>query len=296
MSRASTLGVEAPPPTKTRRRDAKTSRRRLRIAIVAAAGSAAAWLAPSPARTILPDTGFLNWGTIVGDAELAGMRGRFVNGNVVTYFAVQLYSVWQTIENEVLATALDFGVDLTGGGVDPTVSFFHSEAGDVDANTDILALLNEPENLVTHLNPEGVTARGLETATGVAQSARVAGDVNNVLQELDVFVIRSRSESSLANPAGPRGEPLPLTETTTVTFDTGATATAFIEANRIGIVMKMQGGTIKQEISTGQLGQHTVLHSDRNLVTQSMVINVARSNSPPVATLGGLIDTLRLLD
>lgn len=230
---------------------------------------------------------------LVPDAELADMRGRFVAAGQVQYFGIQMFTSWLTEQGVIMNAALEWSADRAGNVQTPTVRFFHA-APDLAANLtsggvtlaelaqadplQALRFLSEGSLSLPPPPPLPATAGagGLETARGVVQSVQAAGDRNSIGNDMRFNVTEGETIVSPSAPPALLGAPQPLTETTTVQFDTGAKATAFVEPNAIGLVVKVgNSGTVLQEIrgGVGRAAQHVNVRSNVNVIRNGMNIN-----------------------
>ncbi|EWH02192.1 hypothetical protein [Halomonas sp. BC04] len=102
------------------------------------------------------------------DHELAGIRGRYVQGNKVLLFGMEMSTVWTSPSGQVFETRADLQVDLSGSS--PMVTF----SPHITATTD--------EAYQSHSNATGqrafVVDSGTGNATGVVQVVQSGGDFN----------------------------------------------------------------------------------------------------------------------
>ncbi len=256
-----------------------------------------------------PDlSGFEN-AVVVPDRELAQMRGRYIEGGEVRYFGIQMFTVWQTAEGIILTAGLEWSADRGGSAQTPIVSFYHSapDSAGPDGGDGLPAPggTGDPSGTVvvpaapppTPL-PATAGAGGLETATGVVQSVQAAGDINNIGNDMRFNVSDGEVLISFGAPPGPLGAPQELLETTTMEFENGAKATAYIEHNTLGVVLKIQTlGTVLQEIrgGVGRAAQHVNVRSDLNLIRNTMNINFGLAPAATVlrANINAVLDLTR---
>lgn len=59
-----------------------------------------------PATASLPDRHIFNDADEISDADLAGMRGRYVGTGEILYFGVAMYTQWQTQDGRTLNAGL----------------------------------------------------------------------------------------------------------------------------------------------------------------------------------------------
>lgn len=228
---------------------------------------------------------------LVPDTELAAMRGRFVQAGQVQHFGIQMFSSWLTEQGVLMNAALEWSADRNGNVQTPTVRFYH-QAPDLDGGPAAVTLADlaraDPLQALRFLNSGGLSlpaptplpatagAGGLETARGAVQSVQAAGDRNSIGNDMRFNVTEGAAIVPPAAAPAALGTPQPLTETTTVQFDTGAKATAFIEPNAIGLAVKIgSSGSILQEIrgGVGRAAQHVNVRSNVNVIRNGMTVN-----------------------
>jgi hypothetical protein len=224
--------------------------------------------------------------TPVEDIDLANMRGRFVQGGQVAYFGIQMATSWQTAEGVVLNASLSWQIDLSSPDVNPTVSFFHS----ADGQPPDAGAFSTGDVVVT------ANAGGLEQAQGVVQSVQAAGDLNSIGNSLSVGIVQTDGAGGAVPP--PPGTAFELTETTTVQFDSGASATAFVDDNGVGLALQIGDiGTVIQEIRSnpGRIAQHANITSNLNLVRNAMQVSFGIDPGVEItrANLGAALNLLR---
>lgn len=118
----------------------------------------------------------------MSDEELGGMRGRYIGGNQITYFGVEMYTKVANANGQTATAGLEFSTNIVSAtDIRPTVTvFYSSSAGDAPSpGTNSLASIN---------------SEGLDNIQGVSQSIQVAGDLNLASNDLSIDV------SSDANP------------------------------------------------------------------------------------------------
>ena len=248
---------------------------------------------------------------IVADAELAYMRGRFVESGLVKYFGVQMYTIWQDAEDVIMAVGLDWEVNLPGGVnspavvENPIVSFFHLAPDGTEPSVRVEDLgvtlgpdqgalekagaldfrnFGQPNGKEPKPLPATARAGGLENTQGIVQGILAAGDHNDLGQDLSINIVDDPPVVSFGAAAGPVGVPQDLDRTTTFEFSSGFKATAFIENDAIGVVVKSKGlGLVMQEIDGGQghVAQLVNLQGSMNFVRSSLNINIGIDRNAP---------------
>jgi hypothetical protein len=221
------------------------------------------------------------------------MRGRFAQAGQVQYFGIQMFTSWLTEQGVIMNAALEWSADRAGNVQTPTLRFFHA-APETDPGVNgaratladlaradplqALAFLSAGQLTLpqpTPLRPT-VGAGGVETARGAVQSVQAAGDGNSIGNDMRFNVTEGDVVVPPTQPPALLGPAQPLLETTTVEFESGAKATAFLESNAIGLVVKANnGGTVLQEIrgGVGRAAQHVNVRSNVNFIRNGLNIN-----------------------
>lgn len=198
------------------------------------------------------------------------MRGRFVKVGRIQYFGIQIHTQWSAGAGPVLTSALRFGVDFPNQGVgpqaqQPQVSVFE---GPVQSAAAVL-----PASSDSNRGQFRVGAGGLEDVSGVVQSIQLAGDDNRVVNDIRMNVVTVDDELTTLF-----GELIAISETTTFATDqSGATVSAIVEDNTLGLATTIPGvGTVLQRIGgtgVGNIAQHVLLNGDLNLVRNLLTID-----------------------
>ncbi|WP_259054588.1 hypothetical protein [Methylohalomonas lacus] len=182
------------------------------------------------------------------------MRGRFIDGNKILYFGIQMTSEWRTAAGESLQAGAIMYADMSGKV--PNVRFEpHITAANGDGNTP--SQQNFGNNQVQN--------QGTENASGVVQTIQAGGDHNSASN--DFFIeIDSRS----------RGNALPgntgngMSNLTTLS---GARLSVSSGNGGLGVSIDVPGqGRINQQILSRQ-GLHQSVQLNSNL---QQIRNVTR--------------------
>ena len=196
----------------------------------------------------------------LGDAELAGMRGRYtLGGNAVAWFGVTLVSQWQTAGGTELSAAMQLGFDLRGK--QPQLSFApRVQVVDGDGS-DALAATGSRQ----------VDSQGLANVDGLVQSVQLAGDGNRVGNSAQV-VVRSGAIPGWASGNGLGGSGQ--------VGSGAATAQAWADGQRAGVRLQLTGhGQVEQWLGNGQLGQSVALTTDGSWVSNQLQLDVVRAGA-----------------
>lgn len=199
--------------------------------------------------------------TEIPDPELGLMRGRYTVGdNAIAWFGVSMISTWRDASGQTLQGTLALGMDFSGPGQAPEVTFTPSvniTAGDA------------PPPGAAGTTTRSIDGAGLANVDGMVQSVQVAGDDNvaSNVTRLDV-----RDGSAPARPAG-----LPMDGGTATARLGGALATASFDGAAARVLLQIDGhGAVEQWIRGGSLGQTIQLSSDRQHVSNRLELDLVR--------------------
>lgn len=223
--------------------------------------------------------------TEVSDAQLAGMRGRYVaSPNEFLYFGVQMMTTWHSPDNQILEAGARMNLDFSGA--QPAVSF--------SPTVSIVSQQTGPANLAT---TEGrtITSDGLHNITGMTQSVQLAGDHNQVTNVTSIEFLDQVPETQLTA-EGPRALAL--------ANDQGGAVQAALTDNRVEVRVLLDGQGLAEQIiqGSGQGGGHGALQSittlgDHHQVTNSLqmalVERAASQRDNIMQGVGISLDTLR---
>lgn len=221
----------------------------------------------------------------VRDSDLAGMRGRYLNANQVVYFGVEMVSQWQTADGKLLQAGLDLNVDLRHGGANPAVSF--------RPVVTIAALTTR--NDVAGSGSRVVAGGGLGNATGVVQGIQVAGDGNQVRNDIRMSVTRDDNPSAPAGDAGGGN-------VATASDGHGAVTIAQAGGNALGVIIDIPGqGRVIQQIRGANAGggfgivQTAQVASDMNRIQNvlRLTADLRAMTVSPALNVGAALQTLR---
>jgi len=108
----------------------------------------------------------------LSDDEMGDMRGKYINGNQLSYFGVEMYTKWTNSSGETLSTGLVLGTEVTASTqIRPTVTVFQTS--------------NATQNATNiHEGTISISSSGLDNVNGISQGIQVAGDLNEIKNEL----------------------------------------------------------------------------------------------------------------
>lgn len=159
----------------TRRRHTKSWKRTgaVALAVIATTG-----LWASTTQAAVSDFSGFDSGRQLSDAELAQMRGRFVDNGQIMFFGVQMSSEWRTSAGEQLMAGATLHGDLSGAT--PTATFEpHLTVGSADS---LSASMSGGNGAI-------VRDDGTGNARGVVQSIQAGGNFNSAANDLQIDVL-----------------------------------------------------------------------------------------------------------
>lgn len=192
----------------------------------------------------------------LADSELAGVRGRYAQGNEVLLFGMEMATVWTSPTGEVFATRADLQVDLAGAS--PTVSF----------TPHITATSDEAyQRHTTAADHQAVVVdSGSRNAEGVVQVVQAGGDFNRAGNEFQLDIDQGGAS---APPTG-NGE-------TQLTSASGVQMSVQGGVNGLGMQISMPGqGEVTQGVYAGRglhqsvqlTGSHQQVHNMTRMQVQ----------------------------
>lgn len=192
----------------------------------------------------------------LADSELAGIRGRFAQGNSVLLFGMEMSTVWTMPTGEVFQTRADLQVDLSGAA--PTVSFSpHITVTSDDAYQGVMAASGHQANVVDS---------GSRNANGVVQVVQAGGDFNLAGNDFRLDIDQGGNRA----PAQGNGE-------TQLTGDSGARMAVQGGSNGLGMQISVPGqGAVTQGVYAGRgvhqsiqlTGSHQQVHNMTSMQIQ----------------------------
>ncbi|WP_148252383.1 hypothetical protein [Aidingimonas lacisalsi] len=220
---------------------------------------------PTDGRAATTDVSALADSRQLSDDELAGMRGRFIDGKSVMFFGVSMESEFRTAGGDSLKAGANLHADLIKG----KASFKpHITATSIDSDK-VTAKGNNNANL-------SYNDLGSGNARGVVQTIQAAGDGNAAANEFELD-IQTFANAARGGRVSGNGE---------TSLNTG-TANLRVRQNgrgmEVGIDVPGQG-RIKQQLRSGQgLHQSVQLNSDlqqvRNVTRLQVGVKQALGNA-----------------
>lgn len=254
----------------------------------------------SPVLAAFPDMAVFHGAEVVPDENLAEMRGRFVTAAGVQFFGLQLYSVWQTGDGQVMSSAVSLGVNFAGAGQSNASARAHFFRETPDTLPDPGELQILPEADQTQFSaPTTAGAGGLETVSGVVQSVQLGGNSNDANNRIQIDVLPTGAGVSSLVPNGPLGDPIEISETYVATANDGIVQSVIVDDNGIGVAVNVPTqGTVLQRITGAdfnQIAQHVRLTGNLNSISNQMQIVFGVSGINP-ATRANLLSALQAIN
>lgn len=214
----------------------------------------------------------------LSDAELAQMRGRFVDKGQIMFFGVQMSSEWRTSAGEHLIAGGTLRGDLSGAS--PTVSF------------EPYLTVGTSNSLPGATSGNGAIVRdaGTGNARGVVQSIQAGGSFNAAANDLQIDILDAAGRDVSAGSAGASNSQQRLPSGTRMAVRSGAQG--------VGVSLQVPGmGTVTQAIVPSRgLRQSIQLTSDlqqvRNLTRLQLYMG-DRSASAGVPGVRGAVESAR---
>ncbi|GGK84494.1 hypothetical protein [Amphritea balenae] len=210
-------------------------------------------------------------GNVVSDAELAEMRGRFVEGRKVMFFGIKMQTKWLRKNSDPFDMEMKVNFDLSKSRYRPQMTMYRSRhIGDLSETSSTSTLDNVSD------------AASLESVSGVVQNIQVAGDSNTVHNGVEWTVTDQPTESETEIEIEGLVE-LVSVGTQNHTSDDGVNTQVAVESEGIGYQIDIPDvGTVTQQItrsqfSGGNILQSTQLNSDLNQVLNRIGLTVELS-------------------
>lgn len=181
----------------------------------------------------------------LSDEELGGLRGKYISGNQITYFGVEMYTKVASASGQTTTAGLAFSADVVSANdIRPTVTIFHSSSSGDGSVSDVGSGLSR------------ITSGGLNNIQGISQSIQVAGDLNDISND---FVIDISSD---VDDVGNRftdmqvGFNLNTVGTTSILGDAGTTTTFSLNKEGFGYTVALPGDVdVSQNVRNAALNQ-----------------------------------------
>lgn len=198
-------------------------------------------LAAPAAHAAWPDTSAFEDARQLSDRELSAQRGKFIKGDKVVYFGVEMSSRWKTAAGEMLHAEAEFHADVSGSQPEvrfkPTVSVSTDDSRDMEqAESSDIAISN----------------KGMNNSSGVTQTIQVGGENNAVANDAVIEITDNSSATATAleeqadmnNQIDNRADAL--------TTQSGASLSVSRSGDSMGVSINTPNGRVKQQIKSSQ--------------------------------------------
>lgn len=230
-----------------------------------------------------PSTGIEGLGVKVPDAELAEMRGKFINSRGVSFFGLQLQTSWQGTDGVTTYATVLFSVDFASlagqaQGAAPRLLVGWSRAcdgcGDSAMDVTTFGPAAADDYVAIDTSAGGLPVGGLSTVQGAVQSQNISGSDNRVRNDMQIAVVPASALPTLKATEG-------LTEVTSSaseTFSDGDAVHVLLGSNSLMLAMSSGQGpdAVRQGVDGvfSQAAQHVLLASDFNSIHNSIGITI----------------------
>lgn len=217
-------------------------------------------------------TAAVGWlGAPIADAELAGIRGKFIRPDSISYFGISMLTSWQDASGITTIARLVFNVDFLKAGADgnPVSQLMIGWIREGDPAMDVTASNSGYTPLITlqQVLPVG----GIGSTQGAAQANIIAGADNVARNTMQIVLVPTSQIGQFQN-AGLTA----IDATTGFSFADGDHLEFRLGANEIGVALSGNGGhdTALQNIGGdfGRMLQQNVINSNGNTVLNNSAI------------------------
>lgn len=242
--------------------------------LVLAALASASLLAPVSQAAVSDFSGFESERQL-SDAELAQMRGRFVDKGQVMFFGVRMSSEWQTSAGERLIAGATLHGDLRGAR--PTASFEpHLSVGAVKGMKG-----------AGSSNGAEVRDSGTGNARGVVQTIQAGGNFNVAANEMQIDILDAAGHSISVGNSRHAAEQ-------TVVSAAGSQLSVSHGADGISVKMNSPMGNVSQAIVPGRgLRQSVQLTSDFQQVRNITRLQLYMGGSQAGANVADVLSAVK---
>lgn len=227
-------------------------------------------------------TGIEGMGVKVPDAELAEMRGKFINADGVSFFGLQLQTSWQGTDGVTTYATVLFSVDFASLGAQaesatPRLLVGWSRdcdgCGDPAMDVTTFGPAAQDDYVAIDTGSGGLQVGGLGTVQGAVQSQNISGSDNQVRNDMQIAIVPASSLPTLE--AGGLTE---VTGSASETFSDGDSVHVLLGSNSLTLAMSSGQGpdAVRQGIDGhfSQAAQHVLLASDFNSIHNNIGITV----------------------
>lgn len=217
----------------------------------------------------------------VNDVALDSMRGRFMSGNQILFFGVEMYTEWKTSLGDTHVAALNIGVNRNVGLVRPTVTLV-SRTGSTSQGSSSTTSGGG--------NTTQISSGGFDQVQGVGQVIQVTGNYNGISNAIGVDVSTERPQVYGANSSGSGNSQ---------SFDTasGTSTSTYVMNNNAGVSVVVPGQGMASQTITDMIGmqQKAQVYGDLNHINNRLNLTVQLQSmvQNPVMTLNTALQNMR---
>ncbi|WP_126456092.1 hypothetical protein [Sulfuriflexus mobilis] len=170
----------------------------------------------------------------LSDEELGGLRGRYTGGNQITYFGVEMYTKVASNTGRITTAGIEFATNIVSStAIRPTVTVYHSSTAAVEGAGGSSFGAN---------NLTSISSDGLDNIEGVSQSIQIAGDLNEVSNELAIDISSDvGGPESFFSDRGEVSSNFDGPGTKSITGDAGTTTTFSLNKDGFGYTVALPG-------------------------------------------------------
>lgn len=252
-------------------------------------------LMPASARAETTLSGLEGLAAIVGDSELADMRGKFITPQGVAYFGIDMTSSWQGPDGITTSARMVFSVDFAGGRNATPQIMIAWKRDEGDSAMDVAGPAPGEQRAAIAGTVSAPTGGGLDTVNGAVQSQLISGTDNKVFNGLTIQVT---------------SDPAQRTNTEGLTPVSGGSTQQFSDGDRVQFVvsgaelgLRMSNGGTSDSVRQGvnselhQLSQNVILGTSFNDIAQGMNLTIGLDPTANINQINasGAMTSMRIL-
>lgn len=217
----------------------------------------------------------------VSDVALDAMRGRFISGNHIMFFGVEMYTEWKTSLGDTHMASLNIGIDRSVGLVRPTVTLVTRTGSSSAGSTTPTA---------NGASSTQISSGGFDQVKGVGQVIQVTGNYNGISNAIGVDIGSERPQVYAAGNAGTGNSQ---------SFDStsGASTTTYVMNNNAGVSVVVPGQGAASQSITDMIGlqQKAQVYGDLNQINNrlNLSIQLQSMTRQPSVTLDAALQNIR---
>ena len=250
-----------------------------RCALAAAVG--ALLMAPYGAAVAMQETQSTVIYHEVPDYKLDGIRGKFISGNQILFFGVEMYSQWKTALGDSYTASLRMGIDRSHSRVRPTVTVMSM------ATARSLGI----DGASGQASSGQISSGGLDQVKGVSQAVQVTGSANGVGNAIAVDVGTQRPAGFDTTSSSSDGNHM------VVDNSTGAVAQTFVGSGHVGVAISVPGQGVANQAISSMIGmqQRAQVFGDMNSVNNrlNLMIQIQTNTATAASRVGDVLQNVR---